>query len=281
MKKIKIAGVVVLYEPTTEDIANIDSYIGDIDILYAMDNSKESNQHRLPKNKKIVYIFNKENQGIAKPLNKAAELAREEGYNWLLTMDQDTHFQKGTILKLKEQIEVNDISKIGIVTPWHKTKLKKEKPKEEIDHPLDVMTSGNLVNLTIHKKLGGFKEWLFIDGVDIEYCLNLRKNGYSIMRINTLEMDHNLGNIFYRNFFGKELLVTNHNAMRRYYQARNYHYIRDMYSDVDKTFCSILVKFKSILLAILLYEDHKMQKILAYYKGYRDYKKGKRGRSYE
>lgn len=281
MKSLKIAAVVILYNPTDEDIHNIHTYINDVDILYVMDNSKISNEKRLPKNKKIQYIFHNENLGLPIPLNRAAKLSMEAGYEWLLTLDQDTKFKKGIIPKMKEQIESTDCSDIGIVTPWHDTKLKVEKPHEKIDYPLDVMTSGNLVNLKIHQKIGGFKEWLFIDGVDIEYCLNLAKNHYKIMRIDTLEIEHNLGDITYRKFLWKDLLITNHSAMRRYYQCRNYHYIRDMYIDDFEDFCRILVKVKSTILAILLYEDKKLDKIKAYYKAYRDYKKGKRGRSYE
>ena len=145
-------------------------------------------------------------------------------------------------------------------------------------NPLDVMTSGNFVNLDIHKKLCGFKEWLFIDGVDIEYCLNLRKNNYKVMRLNELEIEHNLGDIFYKKFFNKDLLVTNHSAIRRYYQCRNYLYIRDMYIDVEPTFCKILVKFKTIILAIILYEDNKIDKLKNFYNGYNDYKLGRRGK---
>ena len=195
-------------------------------------------------------------------------------------MDQDTRFEEGVIKAMKEKILSTDTSNIGIVVPWHNTKLKIERPKEEIDYPLDVMTSGDMVNLDIHKKLGGFKEWLFIDGIDIEYCLNLRKHGYKVMRLNNLEMKHNLGDIFYRKFLWKDLLVTNHSAMRRYYQCRNYLYIRDMYIDIEPKFCKILVKFKTIILAIILYEKDKMKKLKAFYKGYKDYKHNKRGKTY-
>ena len=278
MDKLKVAGVVVLYEPTDEDISNIDSYINDIDILYVVDNSKENNLDRLPNNKKIEYIFNNGNLGLSKPYNDMCEKARNEGYKWLLTMDQDTHFENGVIKAMKEKISTTDTSNIGIVVPWHNTKLKIEKPKEDIDYPLDVMTSGNMLNLDIHKKIGGFKDWLFIDGIDIEYCLNLKKHNYKVMRLNYLEMKHNLGNIFYKKFLWKDLLVTNHSAIRRYYQCRNYLYIRDMYIDVEPKFCKTLVKFKTIILAIVLYENNKMKKLKAFYRGYKDYKHGKRGK---
>lgn len=281
MKKIKVAGAVVLYNPTEEDIKNIDSYIEEIDILYVLDNSKDNNQKKLPKNNKIKYIFNDENLGIAAPLNKAAKMALKEGYQFLLTMDQDTKFNSGVMKEIKKVISKTDYSNIGIITPWHKTRLDKKKPTSKIDYPLDVMTSGNFLNLEIHEKLGGFKEWLFIDGVDIEYCLNLYKNNYKIMRLNYLEINHNLGEIFYKQFLWKKLLVTNHTAMRRYYQCRNYLYIRDMYKDSNPKFCKILVKFKTIILAIILYEKDKKAKITAFRKGYRDYKNNRRGKTYE
>lgn len=281
MNKTKVAGVVVLYEPTENDIKNINSYIEEIDILYVMDNSKENNEKILPKNQKIKYIFNNENLGIAAPLNKAASLARKSKYEWLLTMDQDTKFTEGIITSMALEITKQDCSNIGIITPWHKTKLKLEKSKEEKDYPLDVMTSGNIVNLKIHEQIGGFKEWLFIDGVDIEYCLNLKKHHYKVMRLNNLEIEHNLGNIKYRKFFSKDLLITNHSAMRRYYQCRNYLYISSMYMDIEKEFCKRLIKFKTIILAIILYEKNKLGKLSAFYKGYKDYKMGKRGKTYE
>ena len=38
---MKIAGVVVLYHPTKEDINNIDSYISELDKLYVIDNTED------------------------------------------------------------------------------------------------------------------------------------------------------------------------------------------------------------------------------------------------
>ena len=141
MKHIKIAGAVVLYQPTDEDIANISSYIKDIDHLYVMDNSTNENIKRLPKSKKIEYIFNHQNLGIAAPLNLAAQKAREAGYTWLLTMDQDTFFPSGILATMKERIATMDTEDIGIVTPWHKTRLKVEKPKESISYQSKLLSA--------------------------------------------------------------------------------------------------------------------------------------------
>ena len=162
-------------------------------------------------------------------------MAYENNYNWILTMDQDTSFKPNVIETMKKVIENENTSNIGIITPWHNTKLKIEKPKEEIDYPLEVMTSGNLVNIEIHKKIDGYKDWFFIDGIDIEYGLNLAKHNYKIMRLNNIEIDHNLGDIKYKNLlWEKDILCTNHNYLRRYYMMRNYLYIKDMYKDINE-----------------------------------------------
>ena len=66
MKKneLKIAGIVTLYNPTDEDISNINTYLKDIDRLYIVDNTEgKDNKDRIPKSKKIEYIFKNENLG--------------------------------------------------------------------------------------------------------------------------------------------------------------------------------------------------------------------------
>ncbi len=258
---------------------NINTYINDIDILYIIDNSSNNNSSKIDKNKKIQYIFNNENIGVSRALNLAARRAIQEGYSWLLTMDQDTVFKLNTISEMKKAIKENGTNKIGIITPWHNTKLKINKPQEDIDYPLEVMTSGNLVNLEIYDKIGGYKDWMFIDGIDIEYGLNLAKHGYKIMRLNNVCIEHNLGDIKYKQFlWKKDILCTNHNYLRRYYMTRNYMYIKDMYINFNKEYVNKITKQKRNILVILLFEKDKYRKIRNIIRGYVDYKNGKKGK---
>lgn len=273
---MKVAGVVVWYNPSEDIKNNIFNYIDDIDKLYIIDNSEFETNY--PKNKKIGYIANKENLGIAKALNIGIQKALSDGYNWLLTMDQDSKFQKDDLKKMIQYIENNDMKKIGIVSPWHKTKMHKEKTKDKIDYPLDVMTSGNLLNLKITKKIGEFKEEYFIDGVDMEYCLRLNKMGYKVLRLNDIELEHNLGDIFYREFLNKEMLCLNHNYLRVYYKVRNYRYIKKEYGDLYPEFCNRIVKIKSLIWCITFYEKDKFKKLRSVYLGIKDFKKGISGK---
>ena len=279
VKNPKLAAIVTLYNPTDEDIRNIDTYIDDVDRLYIIDNTEgESNFDRIPKNDKIDYRFKNENVGVATALNIGAESALKEGFDYLLTMDQDTSFNDDTLKVLKNDLVNIDMSKIGILTPWHATKLRVPKPVKKYDLPDDVMTSANIINLKIWKKIGGFKDWLFIDGVDIEYCLNVISHGYYILRNNSVQVEHNLGDLFYKKIGRRTFLCTNHSAIRRYYIMRNYHYILDMYREYNPAYCYSLVSQRHNMLGVLLFEKKKIKKLKMYFRGYKDYKKGIKGK---
>ena len=276
---IKLAGMVTLYNPTDEDFKNIDSYIKDVDVLYVIDNTEgKDNKDRLPKNKKIKYFFKNENVGVATALNEAAKMAIKDGYKYLLTNDQDTFFKKDVVKKMKEVIEKEDMKDVGIVVPWHNTKLKMKKVTEGYDYPETTMTSGNILMLDVWKKVGGFIDWFFIDGIDIEYSLKIREQGYKILRINSLEIDHNLGNIEYKTFLGTKHTISNHNYLRRYYIMRNNHYIFDMHKEFAPHICWNLISQKPFFIEVILFEKDKIRKIIAMLRGLRDYKKGIKGK---
>lgn len=279
MSKIRLAGIVTLYNPTDQDIKNIDTYLDDIDKLYIIDNTEgKDNKDRIPKSKKIDYKFKNENVGVATALNMGAKLAMKDGFDYLLTMDQDTVFKKGDIDALKKDIQTVDMTKIAIVTPWHKTKANSLKPMTKFDLPCEVMTSANILNLRIWKKLGGFKDWMFIDGIDIEFGLNAVSHGYYILRDNSIEVEHNLGNIFFRKLGRRNVLCTNHAAIRRYYIMRNNHYIYDMYFDKYPAYCQMLINQRHNILAVILFEKDKLKKLKMYRKGLKDYKEGIKGK---
>lgn len=288
---MKIAGVVVLYNPDKNVRKNIDSYIDDLDMLYVVDNSPEPNDNsKYYKGKKIKYISNHGNKGIAYALNVGAKEAIKEKSEWLLTMDQDSSFKDDSLSKMigfLKELKTNNImssalnlkyDNLGVISALQRTRLNKDEKLKGIDYPLVVMTSGNIINLDAYKKVGGFKDWLFIDAVDFEFCLNIKKHKYDIIQYNEAELNHNLGYINEYNFLGKTVYVTNHSAIRRYYITRNRHYLYDLYNEDFLDYCSIeLGRTKKELLKIILFEDNKWNKIKAIYKGYKDYKRGIKG----
>ena len=273
---MKLAGIVVLYNPSDIQIENIKDSLLFLDKIYVIDNS--SQKHNVGNDNRIVYYSQSENMGIAKALNIGCQLALDDGFKWLLTMDQDSLFNKETIDKLCDYIENNDISKTYIVSPWLNTKLLEEKPLEEISHPSDVMTSGSIMNLDLYKLVGGFKEWLFIDGVDIAYCYDANRMGYHIDRLNNVCIEHSLGDIKIHKILWKTFLCTNHNYIRKYYMQRNYCYLREEYKNDGYNFDNMPIAFNGIIFRIILFENDKFRKIRSVIRGRRDYLKGIKGK---
>ena len=161
---IKLAGMVTLYKPSKENISNISNYIDSIDKLYVFDNTDNiDNSNMLPKNKKIVYITEKENKGIAYSMNVCAKRAIKDGYNYLLTMDQDSKMNSDIINKMLEFLKNTKEKKIGLISPYQDIDSDEERSKNEFDDVIEMMTSGNIISLDAYEKIGGFKSWLFID----------------------------------------------------------------------------------------------------------------------
>lgn len=276
---MKLAGVVVVYNPTDSINDCIKTYIDYVEKLYVVDNSNSDNKKVILKNKKIEYVPNKKNLGIAKALNIGAEKAYNEKYDYILTMDQDSKFEDDNLDILIDYAKTCDIDKIGIISPWHITKENKKIPKVEKEEVIEVMTSGNIVNLKLWKKIGGWKDYFFIDNVDIEYCMNLNKHGYKVIRYNKSKLLHNLGDITKKRILWKTITCTNHNYIRQYYMIRNLGYLKDLYNDdfpenIKKMERGARGRFKYIVFG----EKDKFRKIRNMYRGYKDYKKGIKGK---
>ena len=61
------------------------------------------------------------------------------------------------------------------------------------------------VAISAWHKVGGFFEDLFIDGVDIDFCYLIRKHGFRILRINSIQLLHELGHSQAITILGKKL----------------------------------------------------------------------------
>lgn len=275
------AGVVVLFNPDEKVINNINTYVKNLKKLYVVDNTPNKDNSYLFKNKKIEYIANKKNEGIAHALNIGANKAIKEKYDFLLTMDQDSSFPSGSVKKLINYIENNSkyiLKEVGIISAYHLTPQNEFKVAPKVGNPLLVMTSGNFVNLKAHKKIGGFKDWMFIDCVDFDYCLNMRRHGYEIVQLFDAKLNHNLGNTEKKRLFGKTMFVSHHSPIRRYYMVRNRHYLYDMYHEEFPDYCNAEIsRTKKEWYKIILFEKNKIRKSMMMFKGYRDYKKGIKG----
>jgi rhamnosyltransferase len=225
---VKIAGVIVLYSPDKSVINNIKSYLDDIDILYAVDNSEAKNDeinNAIKALDKVTYIDNNGNQGIANALNVGAKRALQEKYEWLLTMDQDSSFDPLVFNQyLQCALSIPSLESIAIIAPNFLAKPKGKITRKHTEE-LTVITSGNLLNLRLYNVIGGFNEKLFIDEVDNEYCLKAYLANFTIVKFDDVYLKHQLGSVQEIRLSKKMQHRTIHTQIRHYYIGRNFLYI--------------------------------------------------------
>jgi len=279
IKKAVFAGVVVLYNPDETVVTNVMSYLEFLQTLYVIDNSEIPNSNIVDElckfDKKVKYIACGENKGIAYALNLGATLAIESGADWLLTMDQDSRFEKDSISKMFEYCMNLQDDKVIIVAPEPiDTELVYRKRKENPFTHI-VLTSGSMLNLKLYQKNGPFREDFFIDYVDTEYCLRAKRNGLAVITLRGVMMKHKLGRPKKVFFF----TPTNHPPIRRYYITRNRIAVWREYYAVDPDYVRFdMACFVRETAKILLAEDRKLEKIQMIMKGIADALCGKFGK---
>ncbi len=272
--KKDIAGVVVLFNPDENVLSNIKTYSESLDKLYIIDNSEKESEFLIDIEKlsKTKYLKENGNIGMSGALNKASELAIKYGYKFLLTMDQDSEAPKNMIEKMMEFLNSTDIKNIAIISPFHKYEnYRREQKRNGAEEVLVLPTSGNLLNLAAFEKIGKFLDFLFIDYVDIEFCLRARKMGYKIIQLNNVLLKHPLGNLIERNFFVKRIAVTNHSPIRLYYRIRNRIYvIKKYFFTFPGYILSVIKMIFGDIVKIFIYEKYKIEKLKAVVAGLKD-----------
>ena len=97
---MKIACVIILYYPDEYVLTNIQSYVFSFEKTFIVDNTEKREYGMVKKINNIpgiCYLHDHENKGIASRLNQVCEMALSEGFEWILTMDQDSYFEQYTI----------------------------------------------------------------------------------------------------------------------------------------------------------------------------------------
>lgn len=278
---MKIIGVVTTYFPDFKKLqANISTYLEQLDYLFIWENTpKEKSRVAafFKGQEKIIIRTTGDNEGIAKDLNTITQWAIEHGYEYVLTMDQDSAFQPGDFPKYLDIVSQNDQNNIGLWTPAYKNTGSKSLLEKEI-----TMTSGSIVKTSIIKVCGFFSEDLFIDLVDSEYCFRIRKNGYRIIQASPIVLKHQLG---YKKVNKWGIVTINYSALRTYYIVRNWFLVYRQYPEQLLAACGPKRKFYTYTLLyrsvkIILFEDHKIDKLKALFLGIYHGLCGKGGKVY-
>lgn len=96
-------------------------------------------------------------------------------------------------------------------------------PSEVAPHleVFSVITSGSLIPATAIRVVGPMREDLFIDNVDVEWCLRARSFGYSVFGTGWATMFQRLGEARIRVWYLRWRYESEYSPLRTYYRLRN------------------------------------------------------------
>lgn len=204
-----------------------------------------------------------ENIGLAKAYNRGIEMALQYGCTHFMTMDQDSLFHNFSVFR--EQ-SARFVDKYGITCP----------PINVSDVLLGynkvvpyAAQSGSIFSLEMIKKIGLFREDLFIGMVDAEMQLKAQENGFSILQIGGCSLSHQVGSGRCVTIFGLRFQVSDYGPLRHYYDSRNRLLLWKEFP-YDYDFKGKVKHFKGrflLCVKILLVEDDKFAKIFAIIRG--------------
>ncbi len=261
----RIAGCVVLFNPTEDVLTTIGSYQRQVERLWVIDNSTQKNKHViaiLTQQPTVIYVDNGDNQGVAHALNRAANAAMRAGFDWLLTMDQDSALPPDGVAKLITFTKSLSRLPVGIVTATENPKLR---PSDEDGRWVSfVITSGNLLRLSAYRAVGPFLEPLFIDWVDHEFCARLEAAGYWMIELDRVRLTHRLGQSKTLRLGNATVLRwVSHGPERGYYKVRNILFV----STLHKKTLSMTIRWLyaievvKVVLKTILLEDQKAYRL--------------------
>lgn len=181
--------VLVLYNCKLEDSKSYQTLLkGDKNLsIFVYDNSPQSQRITLPN---VIYVNNPSNPGLGIAYNTAAKYAKQNEFEWILILDQDTTFENDALSKYIEAIikypsislfaPIHKISNGKYISPtkyFHRT----SKPADSVPKgivpllPYAPINSGMLIRIDTFWQAGGYEDSVWLDFSDIQFIEKIKK----------------------------------------------------------------------------------------------------------
>ncbi|MBS9892365.1 glycosyltransferase family 2 protein [Vibrio sp. Vb2853] len=287
--KLDFSVVIVFYNPTYDHIENARKLSKKLNLII-VDNSPSPSDYEIEQ-AHIVRL--NENKGIATAINVGLKQSINNGYRYALLLDQDSEPLFDDLNKLVNKAYVLNQerdNKIAVVSPAYFDRAINKRcdfivvGEDNIERlpsigekPINVsytITSGSVINLDLIENIGFMDDLLFIDFVDIEWCFRAIANGYQVVGIPDVLMEHEIGCEPIR-VFGKT--YVNHSPIRHYFYFRNAILLmsRDYVPAVWKKY--EIIKLVPRFLVYVMFTENRIEHCKKMLRGVYDGLRGKTG----
>ena len=196
--------------------------------MIVVDNSPQSHQDWLSSS--VEFRHCPENAGIAHAQNIGLLLAKKQGHDYAMLLDQDSQLSEQLLQTVKlrvveAQTHYPNLAAYGptIVSEFDgqvvRAKVQRAVPDEHgFLHSRQIIASGKVIPISVLAEIGLMEDALFIDGVDHEWCWRANRKGCRIISDTQALLRHKQGESRKR-IVGVTFKVGS--PVRLYYQYRN------------------------------------------------------------
>jgi GT2 family glycosyltransferase len=262
-----------------------------LDEIIVIDGASSDGTDKMIKNEfpQVSYIHLERDEGASACFHEGMKNAYVKGYEWIWIMDDDAEPRKNT---LEELVKNTNLENAVVLTPvvvdesneiqeYHRGYLsfgnpfplfQKPLPKEKYfsKFPVEIhFTSfvGPLINRKAINDVGFPRKDFYIHHDDVEYCIRLAKIGkiYLIPQAVMIHKQKRSRNLEKRFLSRKIHVVPYKDLWKYYYGIRNIIYLRRKYCTNKLTLYpkELFLLFCRII-AIVLFEDHKIKRLRFY-----------------
>jgi rhamnosyltransferase len=270
-----ICAVVVTYFPDGDFLQRIEKVALQVAKIVIVDNGSSppcvEQLTRVAESLSAHLILNPCNQGLASGLNTGVRWAALQGFQWALTLDQDTTVAPDMIETLTTLVDCySGRGQLAVVGSNYRDKVNGALFHEPVTavngfpgkEMTSVLTSGSLISIPAFQAIGGFRDDFFIDCVDHEYCLRARSHGFHVVLASKPIMDHGIGHGAQRRLLWKTVATSNHSPVRQYFLARNSLILAREYWGKESPWIRFyLWAWMKLLVRVVLLEQERLSKI--------------------
>jgi rhamnosyltransferase len=232
-----LAGAVVVFYCPDIDCFTRANRLAAIVPVVVVDNTPGASMERVKGlDPGIQYLASGMNEGIAAAINQGVESLRARGFDYALLLDQDSEPSAKLLAGLLEAVHrlAGSSRKVAVIGPaYEDVRLRGVAPFVRFGawrmtrvapvgtEPLEVdflISSGSCIDLSAWLAVGPMDASLFIDFVDVEWCVRARCAGFSVLGLPWLTMQHSLGDEPV-SVMGRRFAM--HSAFRHYFLFRN------------------------------------------------------------
>ena len=268
----RIAAGVVLYHPREAAIRLVEALSQQFDRLFVVENESVTFDRSDESNNRVVHVHrNRKNAGLARAINQLCDAARRAGFEWLVLFDQDSQVPpefRASFTRLFPSLTEPP----ALLAANYRTELCGETfPGYRLDGEAAIgeqvtdLNAGSLINLGIHRALGGHCEALFVDHVDHEYCLRLRRHDYAVLATREPLFTHEVGNIVCGRRFGRVWQSGGHSPARRREATEALVRVTKSYWHDEPGWCAymLFIELPRSVVAMLVLERQRLAKFTA------------------